>query len=330
MPIHRPAIEYIDKTYRSILFRGFHHQPEQQAHHGWVYWLPKYMHTHTSLKIYFHTNKNELCFLDETGAIQPLEKQALQHIDIFFGRTLGSFNPDDPLQNTATLKILYPVGNRIPKSFHKHGLAIIEDRTFVKPIPEYDRQFFYCRNTRRENILLYPAAIHNRKGQLRFAKKVTRQALKGKKILFCGTIKSENYAEECFDILRKKNIDFEYLNKLGKHDLGELYRKTAMTLIFSHNDWNPRTFYESMACGTPSFISGNVKLAETVKNHAFRASPFLFNKSLCKSLDYPIKMHTQLADFSLNLSEEFCYNQLFANVLATLPVNGENGKRVQP
>lgn len=327
--MHDHAIAYIDKTYRSILFRGFRHHPEHQAKHGWVYWLPRYIHSNTSLKIYFLTNQNELLFLDEGGTIQSMEKQALRHIDIFFGRTTGSFDPDDPLLTSARLKILYPVGNIIPASFLKHDLAIIEDCTFIKPLPAYDRQFFYADAARRENILLYPAAIHNRKGQLRFAKRVSRQMLKGKKVLFCGSIKSESYAEECFDTLRRKGIDFEYLNKLSKRDLGELYRKAAMTLILSSSDWNPRTFYESMACGTPSFLSNKVKIATPAEEFAFRASNLMFNRSLSRSIDYPAELHTKLAEFSMNISEEACYNQLFANALTSIPANSRNIEQVR-
>lgn len=317
MPVE--ALLYIDKHYSSILFRGFFHQHEEKDLHGWVYWLPQYINTRTSLKVYFISVENELLELDKEGNIQRVDPDSTGKIDIFFGRTLGSFDPDNPLIAAASLKILYPVGNSIPESFRKHKLSIIQDTDFIKPIPEQERRFFYSDNTRREPLLLYPAALHNRKGQLKFAQRVSPRALKGKKVLFCGTVKSERYAQECFDILRRKKIDFEYLPKVRKQELGDLYRRSSMTLILSRNDWNPRTFYESMACGTPSILSQNVKLAGSVEPYAFRASKLMLNRSLRKSLGYPEKLHRVLAEKSLGISEEDCYEQLFAAVLNAAP-----------
>lgn len=312
------SIDYIDRRYRSIFFRGFQYRPEEQDRHGWVYWLPRYLNTHSSLSVYIHDGRDGIVFLDKSGNLHEVSPKDIPPVEIFFGRTIGSYDKNDRLCASAKLKILYPVGNSVPKALIQEGVSIIEDRDFIKPIPEFERRFFYFDNSNRENIILYPAAIHHRKGQLDFAKQVSKLALKGHKLLFCGTIKSESYAGECFDTLRKKKIDFEYLSKVSKQNLGKLYRRSKITLILSKQDWNPRTFYESMACGTPCMLSQQVRLAASVERFAVRASRFFPNRTLAHGLECPHEFRQQMAEASLGITESDCYHQLFSVALAGL------------
>ena len=309
--MHFEAIRYIDSLYSSILFSGFHYLSERMDD-GWVYWLPKYILENTSLKVYFLTNDRKLLFQEREGKLHEITEQSIAKIDIFFARTLNSFPVENRLLRSAKLKILYPVSNTIPEKVLQHDPAIIRDSTFIKPLPEHDRQFFYYQPSKKENIFLYPSAIHRRKGQYEFAKSVSRRTLNGKKVIFCGTIKSGEYAEKCFDLLRAKNIDFEYLNKVSKRELGELYRKSQLTLILSSRDWNPRTFYESMACGTPCLLSRKVRLALEVERYAFRTSKLLLNHHILKLSSYQEDLSLKLKTASLEISEESCYDRIFS------------------
>lgn len=308
------SIAYLDRHYRSILFRGFHHLPET-ASEGWVHWMPRYILNNTSLDVYFHTNDGTLVRLDRDGTIHTLNRESVGEVDIFFGRTAGSFEPQNPLISNAKLKIAYPLKSSIPESYRGHNVIVVYDEDFVKPLPEHDRGFFYCDNTKRENFFLYPAAFTNLKGQLKFAKRVTRRALGGTKVVFCGTTKNESYAEECFSILRRKRIDFEYLKRVSKSDMGDLYRKTRLTLFFSRSDFNPRIFYESMACGTPCLLSKKVSIAAELEPLAFRTSSLMMNRNIRRHAICPDSLKERLCDTALSLTEEACYERLFRHVL---------------
>ena len=305
------AIRHIDGLYRSILFSGFHYLPERTGD-GWVYWLPRYILENTSLHVYFLTNERKLLFQERDGTLQEIDEHSLKGIDIFFARTLNSFPVENRLLRSAKLKILYPVSNTIPEKVLLHDPAIIEDSMFIKPLPEYDRKFFYYQPSKKENFFLYPSALYRRKGQYEFAKLVSKKTMAGKKVIFCGTIKSDEYGEKCFDLLRAKNIDFEYLNKVSKRELGELYRKSQLTLILSRGDWNPRTFYESMACGTPCLLSRKVRLALEVERYAFRTSKLLLNHHILKFSSYQEDLSLKLKTASLEITEESCYNRIFS------------------
>lgn len=310
------SIAYLDKHYHSILFRGFHHLEEHKTN-GWVYWLPRYIHKNTGLKVYFLTNDNELLHLDTENKLHTLTRDQISRVDIFFGRTANSFNPDDPLILSAKKKIVYPIKNDIPDFYHGHNISIVNDAAFIKPIPDYDRQYFYYKSDiKKEKILLFPAGIQKRKGQLDFAKKVSKSVIKNHKLILCGTIKSEKYADNCFSTLKKRGIDFEYLSKVDKSTLGDLYRKAQLTLIFSRSDWNPRTFYESMACGTPALLSRNVMLAESLEPIAFRSSKFWLNNSIKKTLAYTAEHREALHNNAMALTEERCYETLFSMIIA--------------
>lgn len=308
------SLAYLDQHYRSILFRGFHFLPERSGD-GWVYWLPRYIHSHTSLKVYFLTNNNELLFLDRNKALHLITPQSLGSVDIFFGRTAGSFDPESKLIRSAKLKIVYPISSKIPDSYTGHDIVIIKDDTFIKPIPEHDRQFFYADSTKKEDFLLYPAAFYKLKGQMKFAKRISRSALKGKKIIFCGTTKTDSYRDECFSILKKKHIDFEYLNKVSKADLGDLYRKARLTIFLSNGDFNPRIYYESMACGTPCLLSNDVALASAMEPYAYRTSSLMLNRSIRKKTIYPDSVRQTLLNAAESLSEDVCYDQLFSHAV---------------
>jgi len=308
------AIRHIDTHYSSILFSGFHYLPERSGD-GWVYWLPRYVLENTSLRVYFLTNDRKLLLQEKDGSLREIDEREIKGIDIFFARTLNSFPVDHRLLGSAKLKILYPISDSLPETVLRLRPVIIDDSTFIKPLPEHDRAFFYYEPSKKENLLLYPSAIHRRKGQLEFAQSVSAGALRGKKVLFCGTIKSEEYAEKCFGLLRKKKIDFDYLGKVPKETLGEFYRKSLLTLILSRGDWNPRTFYESMACGTPCLLSRKVRLASQVEQYARRSSKLLLNHHIRKSIEYPDALQLELQQASLAITEASCYNQLFSRGL---------------
>lgn len=324
--MHFEAIRHVNSLHGSILFSGFHYLPEHMGD-GWVYWLPKYILENTSLKVYFLTNDRKLLFQEREGALHEIAEQSIEEIDIFFARTLNSFPVENRLLRSAKLKILYPVSNTIPEKVLQHDPAIIEDSMFIKPLPEYDRKFFYYQPSKKENFFLYPSALHRRKGQYEFAKLVSKKTMAGKKVIFCGTIKSGEYAEKCFDVLRKKNIDFEYLNKVSKEELGELYRKSRLTLILSKSDWNPRTFYESIACGTPCLLSRQVKLALQAEQYAFRTYRLLLNHTIRKNVNYPESLPLQLYETSLTIKEESCYNRLFSEALTQLKKTPTKNKK---
>lgn len=313
--MNQPSIAYLDSNYRSILFRGFHFLPENTAE-GWVYWLPRYILHNTSLKVYFLTNDRELYLLNGDETLHRIESEAIDSIDIFFGRTAGSFDPKNRLIQSAKLKIVYPLKSSAPESYQGHSVIIVHDDAFIKPLPDHDRGFFYCDNTKKENFFLYPAALTNLKGQLKFAKRVTRRALGGTKVVFCGTTKNESYAEECFSILKRKRIDFEYLKRVSKSDMGDLYRKTQLTLFFSRSDFNPRIFYESMACGTPCLLSKKVSIAAELEPLAFRTSTLMMNRNIRRHASYPDSLKETLCTTALGLTEERCYEHLFGYALS--------------
>jgi len=309
------AIRHIDTHYSSILFSGFHYLQERSGD-GWVYWLPRYILENTSLRVYFLTNDRKLLFQEKDGSLREIDERETEDIDIFFARTLNSFPVDHRLLGSSKLKILYPISDSLPETVLRLRPVIIDDSTFIKPLPEHDRAFFYYEPSKKENLLLYPSAIHRRKGQLEFAQSVSAGALRGKKVLFCGTIKSGEYAEKCFSLLRKKKIDFDYLGKVPKETLGELYRKSLLTLILSRGDWNPRTFYESMACGTPCLLSRKVRLASQVEQYARRSSKLLLNHNIVNHSKNREEISRELYAKSLEISEDHCYNQLFSEALA--------------
>lgn len=311
------SIAYMDAHYRTILFSGFHILPEHRSG-GWVYWLPRYLHQHTSLQIFFLSNDQTLYRLDTKGNVLLAERNAVPSIDLFFGRTLSSFDPDDQLVKSAAIKLIYPMGKKLSKSLLSQNVYVIDDADFVKPIPEYERQFFYNGSGRRlrENIVLFPASLHPRKGQLKFSKAISPQILQGKKLIFCGPARSPNYADQCFEILKKKKIDFSYLQKVNKNDLGEIYRKSRLTVIYSSVDWNPRTYYESLICGTPCLLSKNVKIATGIDFFSLRTSSFALNRSLARAYQYPEDLPLVLSEKTAAITEETaCYNRLFSPVL---------------
>ncbi|WP_161953481.1 glycosyltransferase [Prosthecochloris marina] len=311
------AIRHIDSLYSSIVFSGFHYLQEHSGD-GWVYWLPRYILRNTSLQVYFLSNEQKLFFLKRNETLCEVEEQTVKKIDIFFARTLNSFPVDHRLLFSAKLKILYPISDIIPETILRHHPIIIHDSRFIKPLPEHERAFFYYKPSKKENLLLYPSAIHRRKGQIEFAQSIKAGALRGKKVLFCGTIKSEQYAEKCFSLLRKKKVDFEYLGKIPKKTLGELYRKSLLTLILSRGDWNPRTFYESMACGTPCLLSRKVQLASEMEEHAIKTSKLLLNYNILKCSSYTEELSIKLQKTSLEMTEEYCYNILFSYIFTEI------------
>lgn len=308
------SIAYLDGNYRSILFKGFHYLPERSTD-GWVYWLPRYILKNTSLKLYFITNEKELLFLDKNELLHPVTRAEIGSVDLFFGRTVNSFDPADTLIRSAKKKIVYPIKSNLPDFYNGHDIAIVEDKSFIKPIPDHDRQFFFYNRTKKESYLLYPAAFYKLKGQLKFAKRVSRRMLGGRKVIFCGSIKSQSYADECFSMLRRKGIDFEFLDKVSKQELGDLYRKAALTLFFSSGDYNPRVFYESMACGTPCLLSKSVALAESLEPFASRTSRLMMNRNIRKSLSYPESLSRKLHEHAATLTEDTCYENLFRQAL---------------
>jgi len=308
------SIAYLESNYKSILFKGFHCHPER-ASDGWVYWMPRYLLKNTSLRLYFITNEKELFFLDKSERLHRVTREEVAGVDIFFGRTVNSFDPADQLIRSAKTKIVYPIHSAVPDFYKGHDIAIVHDESFIKPIPDHDRQFFFYNGAKKENYLLYPAAFYKLKGQMKFAKRVSRRMLGGRKVIFCGSIKSEKYADECFSILRKKKIDFEFLAKVSKPELGELYRKAALTLFFSSGDYNPRVFYESIACGTPCLLSQKVALASSLEPFALRTSRLMMNRNIKRSLSYPESLSRQLHEYALTLTEDACYESLFRQAL---------------
>jgi len=313
--MNQPSIAYLDHNYRSILFRGFHFLPKN-AVEGWVYWLPRYILRNTSLKVYFLTNENELFLLNGDETLHKLKNESVDSIDIFFGRTAGSFDPKNRLIQSAKLKIVYPIRSNTPEAYNGHNIIVVHDDAFIKPLPEHDRSFFYCDSTKKENFFLYPAAFTNLKGQLKFAKRVSKRSLGGTKIIFCGSTKTESYAEECFRILDRKKINYEYLKRVSKSDMGDLYRKTRLTLFFSRSDFNPRIFYESMACGTPCLLSKEVTIATELEPLAFRTSNLMMNRNIRRHASYPDSLKETLCTTALDLTEERCYEHLFGYALS--------------
>lgn len=311
------ALEHISANFSSILFAGFQHLPES-AQNGWVYSMPRFVNRHTDLTVYYLTNDGELFTLDDKGNLHKAVRTDIKQPCVFFGRTINSFTPDDPLVMNASLRILYPIAIHIPRSYKKLNLTIIDDSTFIKPLPELEKAFFYRGNTQKEKLLLYPASIAERKGQLAFAKKVNKKALKGHKIIFCGSIKSQTYADICFETLNKRGIDYEFLKKVSKEELGELYRKAKLTLILSSIDYNPRTVYESMACGTPALLSRRVLLAKEVEPFCRRTSHLMLNGNVSKALDYPDSLPAILQQAAAFYTEERCYNKIFRKVLDSI------------
>ena len=310
-------IAYMDEHFNSILFTGFHFLQKHQ-YGGWVYWLPRYLYEHTALKIYFLSNDHELLFLDRNGSPLPIDSSSLPSVDIFFGRTLSSFRVSDKLVQTAKLRLIYPMGKKPSKKIRSLPQTfIIDDRDFVKPIPKFERNFFHGGSGRkdRENTVIFPASLHRRKGQLKFIQSISPKTMKGMKLLFCGTMNDPDYADRCFETLKKKKIDFSYLGKLEKQQLGEHLRSARLSVLYSTHDWNPRAYYESLVCGTPCLLSRQIRVAKDASSFASRASSFDLNRSFLRALEYPEDYPRLLSRKASALTdEERCYRKLFSMI----------------
>jgi len=136
----QPSIAYINSNYRSILFRGFHFLPETLLKGGSTGCHNTYSRTPHCRSISHEQPRTVPAQPERT--LQKLEPESLDSIDIFFGRSAGSFDPQNRLIQSAKLKIVYPLRSNAPESYNGHNIIVVHDDAFIKPLPEHDRSFF--------------------------------------------------------------------------------------------------------------------------------------------------------------------------------------------
>eukprot|EP01102_Stenamoeba_stenopodia_P019539 TRINITY_DN7411_c0_g1_i1.p1 TRINITY_DN7411_c0_g1~~TRINITY_DN7411_c0_g1_i1.p1 ORF type:complete len:434 (-),score=66.72 TRINITY_DN7411_c0_g1_i1:154-1455(-) len=186
----------------------------------------------------------------------------------------------------TTLRVVYPV-----HFFAEIEVAdlILHTDSFLKPLPDWQidiferliyeriqshrhditRENYKSLRIPKENYLLYPATVATQKGQLEFATAIDPVAWQRHNltIVFVGQQIPE-YAEKVWDILRSKNIRFEYRGFLEERErLADLYVGARAVILFSRADPGPRVIYEALYGGCPYLVGHGVELDS-------RLSPF--------------------------------------------------------
>ncbi|KAK9810491.1 hypothetical protein WJX72_011534 [[Myrmecia] bisecta] len=191
-----------------------------------------------------------------------------------------------PNLKAAAFKVLFPIGQFPPPQLYTTINYTIPDTAIVKP--PSPRIFDACagsQNTRRGRVLLYPAEVYGRKGQLEFLKALKRGRLGGWVVNFVGKLRKPDLVKQVRAMCRRKQVECHFVGQVGFPELMQYYRNASHILLMSKKDPNPRVVYEGLACNLPFVASTNVTLPDSikglgmqlnVKSHSFQADLLAF------------------------------------------------------
>ena len=158
---------------------------------------------------------------------------------------------------------------------------------------------------KRKNQIVIAASIGSDKNQLEFVKFFDPKFFPNYKILFLGTIVSEQYANDLKNILNRKKVDFEFDN-VDRKTLGKIFMESKFSALTTDPrpgqpyDPSPRVVFESISAGTPCLLSDLVRVHQGSKDFSF----FYEHQNL-NSFEEMVK-RVSMTDLS-SLSKE-CYN----------------------
>ncbi|WP_177165247.1 glycosyltransferase family 4 protein [Methanococcoides vulcani] len=123
-----------------------------------------------------------------------------------------------------------------------------------------DELFFSISSTKKDksNFIIYPARITERKNQLAAIEviKLVKEKVPDVKLILTGG-SDKTYLEKVNESIIKNNLtqNVEYLGKVSRDKILELYQKASIVYLLSNQETQPMSIIESMATGTPVIVS---------------------------------------------------------------------------
>ncbi len=115
-------------------------------------------------------------------------------------------------------------------------------------------------NEQDNNLIYYPARIIERKNQLAAieAIKIVKEKIPDVKLIMTGS-SDKIYLKKVNEAIVKNNItaNVEYLGSVSREKIINLYGKTSIVYLLSHQETQPMSIIESMASGT-AVIASNI------------------------------------------------------------------------
>lgn len=210
--------------------------------------VPLVVRLHTPLKVWLKFNKNN--FGEVTKQMLEWEDKMLRHADLI---TCCS----------SALKRLIVKGFKIDK-----------DRIKVTPNPANIGNFYYDKNIKKENVLLYLGSLEERKGVIVLAKALNHVFEKYPSLTcrFIGkdttrnklNISTVKYITELVDEKYRDNLEF--LGQIPNYNLNKYLNSARACVYPSLFDNFPYVVLETMVTGTPIVGSSNSGMVEMLED----------------------------------------------------------------
>jgi len=127
---------------------------------------------------------------------------------------------------------------------------------------------------KRKNQIVIAASIGSDKNQLEFVDYFDPQLFPNFRILFLGTIVSDSYVQQLKNILKRKNVEFEFDN-VDRKTLAQIFLESKFSALTTDPrpaqpyDPSPRVVFESVSAGTPCLLSDLVRVHDGAKRFSF-------------------------------------------------------------
>lgn len=182
---------------------------------------------------------------------------------------------DDPPNLTAIFPLQYRLKKKnsncqliadvcIPDNYLFKGLG----KDMVKKCAPYGRAITH---SSKRQLLLYPAKIYPRKGQLEFLQSIRAELLQRFTIQFIGPKNDLVYAEKVANLCTEKELSCVFSGRLPQEDIFTLFKEGSVYGVVSFGfgdvDPNPRIVGESLSCGVPVIVGPTTIVPEIVESH---------------------------------------------------------------
>jgi lipopolysaccharide biosynthesis glycosyltransferase len=171
-----------------------------------------------------------------------------------------------------------------------------------------------------KKVILYPAKIYPRKGQLEFINSVSAESLRIFIIRFIGPERDTVYYETLKDSCKDKNLSCEFWGSIPHSQILEQFRSAFGVISFGVGevDPNPRIVGEALSCGLPVLVGPLTVVSEMVEDNFPYIGQRITNNSDASKVfknwserDYSDK---PLSFFRKYGSEKEVFERLFRNI----------------
>lgn len=162
----------------------------------------------------------------------------------------GLYNTARVLADPSIYDLVFAEDDTPHKEIRNHPFRF----PFVKSCNE---EVFFPNGSDKEYDFITAGTVSERKGQLRVIKAASK--IRGvRSLAFPGTVREEEYKEECLSQARKAGLSIEFPGHVTRHELSAFFNRSRVNVLASWREQAPRVLLEAACCDVPSVVTDKV------------------------------------------------------------------------